>query len=70
MPKLIELEVYRQQKSLASTGYRRTVRKLVLTLKHNEELRKTVIDGTLSVKDLVTKYKQDSSYFTVLEKKS
>ncbi|KAK7079463.1 Transcription elongation factor A N-terminal and central domain-containing protein 2 [Halocaridina rubra] len=54
----IEREVYSVCNRKATNPYRRTIRKLVFGLRHQHELRMSVIDSSLSVQDLVKDHKQ------------
>lgn len=49
----IEREVYQTTRRLVNNTYRRTIRKLVFTLRHQSENRVAVVTSTLSVEEFV-----------------
>ncbi|KAH9489427.1 Transcription elongation factor A N-terminal and central domain-containing protein 2 [Bulinus truncatus] len=54
----IERETFHQHNRFANSGYRRTLRTLVLKLKNDEKLRQSLLDGRISVETLVKDYKK------------
>ncbi|XP_019620519.1 PREDICTED: transcription elongation factor A N-terminal and central domain-containing protein 2-like [Branchiostoma belcheri] len=57
LPENIERETFHECKRLLDRSYKRTMRKLIFTLKGNEDTRKLVLSGELAVKDLVKSLK-------------
>ncbi|XP_045595469.1 transcription elongation factor A N-terminal and central domain-containing protein 2 [Procambarus clarkii] len=52
----IERDVYQATRRLVSNAYRRTIRKLVFTLRHQCDVRQSVISSTLPVAELVKQH--------------
>ncbi|XP_063597631.1 transcription elongation factor A N-terminal and central domain-containing protein 2-like [Penaeus indicus] len=55
----IEREVYQSTKRLINKPYKRTIRKLVFTLRHQQKVRLSVVSSSLSVKDFVKQNLQE-----------
>lgn len=55
----IEREVYQSTKRLVNKPYKRTIRKLVFTLRHHKDVRLSVVSSSLSVKDFVKQNLQE-----------
>ena len=55
----IERELYKVTNRLINKPYKRTIRKLVFGMKHQDSLRTSVLDGSLSVEDLIKQNLQD-----------
>lgn len=55
----IEREVYQSTKRLINKPYKRTIRKLVFTLRHQKDVRLSVVSSSLSVKDFVKQNLQE-----------
>ncbi|XP_059178397.1 transcription elongation factor A N-terminal and central domain-containing protein 2-like isoform X2 [Physella acuta] len=58
MVEAIERETFYQNSRLNSASYRGTLRTLYFKLKHNEDLRNSVISGSISVEDFVKEHKK------------
>ena len=58
LAEFIEREVYQTTNRKCNNSYRRTIRKLVFTLRHNHELRSAVLDSSVTVPDFVKDYLQ------------
>lgn len=54
----IEREIFHLCKKLINGSYRRTLRTIVLKLKHSDDLRSKVFNRVLSVEDLVKQFKK------------
>ncbi|CAL1534436.1 unnamed protein product [Lymnaea stagnalis] len=52
----IERETFHRHKRLISNSYKRTIRTMILKLKHSEDLRNSVLNGHLPVEDFVEEY--------------
>ncbi|XP_047501165.1 transcription elongation factor A N-terminal and central domain-containing protein 2-like [Penaeus chinensis] len=59
----IEREVYQSTKRLINKPYKRTIRKLVFTLRHQKDVRLSVVSSSLSVKDFVKQNLQEQMNF-------
>ncbi|XP_064089588.1 transcription elongation factor A N-terminal and central domain-containing protein 2-like [Macrobrachium nipponense] len=58
LAEFIEREVYQTTNRKCNNSYRRTIRKLVFTLRHNHELRSSVLDSSVTVTDFVKDHLQ------------
>ncbi|KAL5016795.1 hypothetical protein ScPMuIL_006384 [Solemya velum] len=58
LPEALEREVFHQCKRLINFNYRRTMRSLVFTLKHQDSVRKKVLSGELKLKKFVQENKK------------
>ncbi|XP_068249080.1 transcription elongation factor A N-terminal and central domain-containing protein 2-like [Palaemon carinicauda] len=53
LSEFIERELYQVTNRKCNKSYRRTIRKIVFTLRHNHEVRSSVLDSSVSVTDFV-----------------
>ncbi|XP_069126127.1 transcription elongation factor A N-terminal and central domain-containing protein 2-like [Argopecten irradians] len=58
LPEVIERETFHYFKRLVNNNYRRTIRNIVFTLKHQEDIRTQVLSGEMSVENLIQTYKR------------
>ncbi|XP_066297857.1 transcription elongation factor A N-terminal and central domain-containing protein 2-like [Branchiostoma lanceolatum] len=57
LPETIERETFHMCRRLLDRSYKRTMRKLIFTLRGNDDTRKLVLNGELAVKELVKSLK-------------
>ncbi|XP_060082555.1 transcription elongation factor A N-terminal and central domain-containing protein 2-like [Ylistrum balloti] len=53
LPEVIERDTFHFFKRLVNNNYRRTIRNIVFTLKHQEDVRTQVLSGEMSVEKLI-----------------
>ena len=53
LPEVIEREVFHHHRRLINHAYRRTMRNLVFTLRHNEEVRDSVLSNKMTVSEFI-----------------
>ncbi|XP_033736675.1 transcription elongation factor A N-terminal and central domain-containing protein 2-like [Pecten maximus] len=53
LPEVIERDTFHYFKRLVNNNYRRTIRNIVFTLKHQEDVRTQVLSGQMSVENLI-----------------
>ncbi|XP_021358659.1 transcription elongation factor A N-terminal and central domain-containing protein 2-like isoform X1 [Mizuhopecten yessoensis] len=53
LPEVIERDTFHLFKRMVNNNYRRTIRNMVFTLKHQEDVRTQVLSGQLSVEKLI-----------------
>ena len=57
----IEREVFHQHKRILSSGYKRTMRNLVFTLRHQTDIREKVLNKQIEITDFVKDYRKEGN---------